>query len=433
MRRSNAWLWLLCSLAAAGCGEDVPSPDAAAVCGNGVIDPGEACDEGTTRNLPGTGCEPDCTFSCTTDSECDDGEACNGEETCNTTLHRCQADTHLDDGTDCAIPSDDDGTVPGKCVSGSCGRLCTLENDDCDDSNVCNGLELCHPFHLACSPGTPLDCDDDLGCTVDSCDPETGCANTLVDVDMDGRAPSHLRCDGRGGDCDDDDPEVFTGAPELCDGKDNDCDDEIDEEAPYWFTDCDGDGYPGAGAIQSDARYCDAPDPYNPGTCDHWTTRDPSNVANRDCDDLNAKVYPGAVNSEAGSGGYWSRPYCLNTGNQATGTAPNWDCGPAAVSFDYDCSGSPERNITSTVTNATCVKTCSICGLCDSTCQGGGGCTTCQSYACREAGWLGSLPACGQTATWQNCNCSDSCGVLGCFSCGGTCDPSFTSRQVLCR
>src|SRR5690606_8678225 len=153
--------------------------------------------------------------------------------------------------------------------------------------------------------------------------------------------------------------------------------------------------FPAPDAVQSEMRQCKEPEPYNPGSCERWTLLDPSNVANQDCDDLNATVYPGAVNDEEGSEGYWDVPYCVNTGTQASGTwSSGWDCGPAAVSFDYDCSGGEDRSIASTKTNATCQKECQMCGFCDSSCQGGGGCTTCTQWGCSSSGWSGALPAC---------------------------------------
>jgi hypothetical protein len=424
MRTPRCWLWV-CVIALAGCGgSGGATPDSGELCGNGVVDPGEDCDEGSGRNVSGTGCEPGCTFSCVEDSQCDDGESCNGEETCNTALHRCQASVFLEDGTECTITVEM-GTAPGKCVGGYCGRFCDVENDDCDDENVCNGAEVCDDVHTVCRRGQDLDCNDGLRCTIDSCDPIEGCSNELIDGDGDGHAPSNLQCDERGGDCDDGDPEIFEGAPELCDEKDNDCDGEVDELAPFWFTDCDGDDYPAADAIQSAERQCNPPSAYDPVNCPYWTTRNPSNVTNQDCDDLNAMVYPGAVNPAAGSGGYWNVPYCVNTGMQATGNYSSWNCGPAEVSFDYNCSGTIERSITSTNTS---VSTCSkVCWLYDF----GGGCA---QYGCSSAGWTSaSVPLCGQTSTWRNCDC-DSCGLIGCFNgCSGNCVNSTTSRRVDCR
>lgn len=180
-------------------------------------------------------------------------------------------------------------------------------------------------------------------------------------------------------------------------------------------------------------RQCKEPEPYNPGSCERWTLLDPSNVANQDCDDLNATVYPGAVNDEEGSEGYWDVPYCVNTGTQASGTwSSGWDCGPAAVSFDYDCSGGEDRSIASTKTNATCQKECQMCGFCDSSCQGGGGCTTCTQWGCSSSGWSGALPACGETAQWKSCVCGDACSPL-CLGCDGVCNSSNSWREVRCR
>src|SRR5262249_20740471 len=48
----------------------------------------------------------------------------------------------------------------------------------CDDGNLCNGHETCASG--ACVAGTPLNCDDHNPCTVDSCDPVAGCVHTNV-------------------------------------------------------------------------------------------------------------------------------------------------------------------------------------------------------------------------------------------------------------
>ena len=54
----------------------------------------------------------------------------------------------------------------------------TLTCPPCDDGNVCNGLETCNPDTAQCGPGSPLNCNDGNACTADSCDPTSGCVNT---------------------------------------------------------------------------------------------------------------------------------------------------------------------------------------------------------------------------------------------------------------
>ena len=105
-----------------------------------------------------------------------------------------------------------------------------------------------------------------------------------VDLDGDGHA---AWADG-GRDCDDADPAVHPGAPEVCNGIDDDCDQQVDDDdddhiaasgTAYWTRDQDGDGY-GVGP-------------------ESWACTPPSGVALRggDCDDTKGWVNPGAAES----------------------------------------------------------------------------------------------------------------------------------------
>jgi len=119
-----------------------------------------------------------------------------------------------------------------------------------------------HPEGGACVPdtGMPCDCDDTGG--------------TCEDLDGDGWPRA-------GGDCDDADPTVNPGQPEVCNGQDDDCDGSVDneaEDATWWYPDADGDGYgdPAGKAVLN----CSSPG---------------GHVADdTDCDDTDPGVSPGA-------------------------------------------------------------------------------------------------------------------------------------------
>jgi parallel beta-helix repeat protein len=53
-----------------------------------------------------------------------------------------------------------------------------LADASCSDGNICNGIETCQAG--VCTAGTPLNCDDGDPCTVDSCEPTSGCQHTPV-------------------------------------------------------------------------------------------------------------------------------------------------------------------------------------------------------------------------------------------------------------
>ena len=82
--------------------------------------------------------------ACTIDPECDDGNVCNGAETC--ASGACQPGTAVPNGASCS------------------------------DQNVCNGAETCQGG--ACYPGYPQICGNYPG-TVAWCDPLVGCRYQL--------------------------------------------------------------------------------------------------------------------------------------------------------------------------------------------------------------------------------------------------------------
>ncbi len=53
----------------------------------------------------------------------------------------------------------------------------TLTCPPCNDGNTCNGVETCNTETAQCQPGTPIDCNDANACTADSCNPASGCVN----------------------------------------------------------------------------------------------------------------------------------------------------------------------------------------------------------------------------------------------------------------
>jgi len=127
----------------------------------------------------------------------------------------------------------------------------------CDDGVYCNGVESCGP--AGCVPGvSPCAASERCIETEDRCEP--GCETP----DGDGDGEDAVVCGGD--DCDDTDPDVFSGAIEICDaeGVDEDCD-------PTTVGDLDADD---DGAV--DARCC------NGATC------------GTDCDDRRDDTLPGA-------------------------------------------------------------------------------------------------------------------------------------------
>jgi hypothetical protein len=127
--------------------------------------------------VPGTApCEPghcdddaDTCLECVGNDECDDGLFCNGEETC--VDGSCQPGTPPCDAAHC----DDDANICKECVG----------NDECSDGLFCNGEETC--VDGSCQPGTPP-------CILaDHCDED---ADTCLECVSDAECSDGLFCNG---------------------------------------------------------------------------------------------------------------------------------------------------------------------------------------------------------------------------------------------
>ncbi|HEX7845057.1 MAG TPA: MopE-related protein, partial [Chitinophagaceae bacterium] len=107
-----------------------------------------------------------------------------------------------------------------------------------------------------------------------------------------------------GGDCDDNNPEINPGAPEVCDGFDNNCNGETDEgiNLQTWYLDYDGDGYgndntavttcvqPLSQVVKVDPFCIDLPPFFTcPTKIIHWVT------TGGDCADAWPTTHPGAT------------------------------------------------------------------------------------------------------------------------------------------
>ena len=149
---------------------------------------------------------------------------------------------------------------------------------DCDDAN-----EFVRPGAREVCDGLDNDCDGDVD------ENAQDAVEFWPDEDRDGfgvrvddpviacEAPEGFSANRR--DCNDADPAVFPGAPELCNGRDDNCNQEADEGidlSAEWFADRDGDGFGGISA----GTGCKLQD--------DWVDND------RDCDDTNPLVNPDA-------------------------------------------------------------------------------------------------------------------------------------------
>ena len=212
---------------------------------------------------------------------------------------------------------------------GVAGAPCQEQND----FGTCLGVTECHgSAGLACTAQMPVaeSCDgmdNDCNGKVDDANAD-GCIELFEDVDKDGignanstaclcKAEGNFTA-GVGGDCNDFNPSIGTGKPEICNGLDDDCDGEVDTEGSigctFLFKDADGDGY----GVATDAKcLCGSSGNYK------------SPIAG-DCDDENPDAFPAnqekcngfddncnGVEDEAGA--IWCTPYLKDSDGDGFG------------------------------------------------------------------------------------------------------------------
>jgi hypothetical protein len=276
---------------------------------------------------------------CVADTQCDDGEFCNGVERCAPASPGADERGCVRSSPPCAVgacvetertcggacgsdaDADGDGVASIACGGADCDdtdpsrfpgnvEVCDPDghDDDCDPSTVgtrdldgdgfssalcCNGSTCaldCDDSRRGTNPSVPEVCDG-LDNDCDGAVDEGLLVELFRDADHDGvgiSAARALACPGTpgfasvAGDCDDTRASVRPTAPEICDALDNDCDGTTDEHtvAVPWYVDADGDGW---GVVSADALPVDS-----------CTPPDGRAIRIGDCNDSDADVAPTA-------------------------------------------------------------------------------------------------------------------------------------------
>jgi cysteine-rich repeat protein len=153
-----------------------------ALCGNGVLNTGEQCDWGTANNVAGSGCNPDCTFSCTLAPN----DSCPGSAACSASPEKCTVVTgptgtpagdngqKCETGTllaACAACGGGDICVGNVCKAHVCGDGCVVPPETCDPPNGTTCGPTCQK--IVCGDGVQQgneQCDDGNTTNLDGCD-----------------------------------------------------------------------------------------------------------------------------------------------------------------------------------------------------------------------------------------------------------------------
>jgi len=268
-------------------------------------------------NASATLCDDPGDGSVLDDTDCDDSEATmfpGNTEICDGLDNDCDGDTPTDE-------TDDDGDAYVECDLATPPWAGVISGRDCDD-----GRSYVYPTAPEVCDGLDNDCDGSLSFdeSDDDGDGRVECAYNQQTWEGDPAVNG-------GGDCNDNDPSILGGVPEICDGLDNDCDGvippgEIDHDAdsyvectldvPPWLGvvgggDCDDTSDAAASVNPGAAEICDGLDNDCSGAplpdevdddldqfvvCELLGSWEGGGVVagGSDCDDADPTVYPAA-------------------------------------------------------------------------------------------------------------------------------------------
>jgi hypothetical protein len=227
------------------------------------------------------------------------------EENESDALPDASADGGTDADSDADADADGDSDSDGDPDAGTDAAAFACDDAaDCANGDACDGEETCDLATSTCESGAPLVCEPDTCHVALPCDPSLGCREAVLDRDSDGFAPSECgTSDAGAGDCNDTDAAFGPAVAESCNHADDDCDGETDEGLTLWrwYADCDGDGYAPADAetlVLCDGEASIGP----PESCagGEWTALAPEGADTVDCFDLEgsekaANAHPGQV------------------------------------------------------------------------------------------------------------------------------------------
>jgi len=164
--------------------------DLLSVCDDGCTYNPVVCDDGNpcTEDF----CDPvDGCASLPYEGPCDDGSLCTTGDSC--------------EGGECTgtpVSCDDANGCTSDYCADDIGCYYTFNTDiDCEDGNACTVGDKCNASGN-CISGPAPNCDDNVKCTIDTCDPGKGCVWTLD--------TENCNCDNNDAKCDDHDPSTST-------------------------------------------------------------------------------------------------------------------------------------------------------------------------------------------------------------------------------